>query len=421
MPNNNNIVELRFDVTKQDITRTDENVVASGAIKTIKCNFHFCNVWHGLYKFCRFEGASGIHDVRLEDDDSCIVPWEVIEAPSFTMACYGTLSSDVMLTTRKHYVKVYQSINFIEEEALPIDETPNLVRQYEQIVENAVDEFGGIVNNAVDEFNTQVEHAFDVQEQNNLDQQRNNTDQARNNAGVLGMQIRQLEAGEYNPETKVPTIEGELGIVYLVPMNPADVNSESYKFVWNGEVWENIGTTDINIEGFAHVNNDGAVVSVGADYAEYGTWADGNPNGEDRRGYFVTMQQGTNNIKKAVASSAIVGVTTSSAGFIGNYTEGIESNPAFGLVGVVGQVSVIDNGTCTVGNRCMPNDNGTASPSSNNCGYLVIERVDSSHVKILVSPAIDMIQRIRTDVSDLKDYIDDAIDDKLGILETRAY
>lgn len=156
---------------------------------------------------------------------------------------------------------------------------------------------------------------------------------------------------------------------------------------------------------FAGKNADGAVVSVGADYAEYGDWYDGNPDNQNRKGYFVTMQSGTNKIRKATSASAIVGVTTDSAGFIGNYSKDAESDQSKGLVGIVGQVSVIDNGTCTVGGRCMPNDSGTASPSSNNCGYLVIERIDSTHVKILVSPAIDMIQRIKTDMDSVENSI----------------
>lgn len=128
-----NIVNLTFEVSKQAITRTDSELVASGAINTLVANFDFCPTWEGLYKFCRFEGAGGVLDVRIEDD-KCVIPWEVIEAPSFTMACYGTLSTDVQLTTAKLPVKVYQSINFIAEEPLP--PTPQLVDIYEKLARN---------------------------------------------------------------------------------------------------------------------------------------------------------------------------------------------------------------------------------------------------------------------------------------------
>lgn len=128
-----NTVNLYFKVSKQAIKRTDEEFVASGAINTHVANFDFCETWEGLYKFCRFEGAGSVVDVRIEDD-KCVIPWEVLEFPGFTMACYGTLSTDVMLTTAKLNVKVFQSVNFITDEPLP--PTPQLVEYYNNMANN---------------------------------------------------------------------------------------------------------------------------------------------------------------------------------------------------------------------------------------------------------------------------------------------
>lgn len=149
---------------------------------------------------------------------------------------------------------------------------------------------------------------------------------------------------------------------------------------------------------YAGKNKHGAVVSVGADYAEYGTWQDGNPNNEDRRGLFVTTVGSGDQIAAANHESAIVGVTTSGAGFIGNYSKDAEDNHALALVGILGQIPVIDNGKCKVGERCMPADDGTAIPSDNTCGYKVIDRLDATHVIIMVAPNIDMIYRIKNDM-----------------------
>lgn len=129
-----NTVNLFFEVTKAEIKRTDNEIVASGAVQTVVCNFSFCETWNGLYKFARFEGAGGVKDVRIDDDNKAVVPWEVIEAPSFRLACFGTKSSDVMLTTEKLPIKVYQSVNLIVNDALPIDKTPELVEQYENLL-----------------------------------------------------------------------------------------------------------------------------------------------------------------------------------------------------------------------------------------------------------------------------------------------
>ena len=60
---------------------------------------------------------------------------------------------------------------------------------------------------------------------------------------------------------------------------------------------------------------------------------------------------------------------------------------------------MIDNGTCAVNGRCMPADDGTAVPSSNNMGYQVIERIDDTHVLVLVELQADMMVRIKEDVT----------------------
>lgn len=74
------------------------------------------------------------------------------------------------------------------------------------------------------------------------------------------------------------------------------------------------------------VNTSGAVYGVGAyntsgaDYAEYiKEWADGNPDGEDRRGYLVTVKDGK--LCKAESGDYIVGITSGNPSIIGNADE----------------------------------------------------------------------------------------------------
>lgn len=151
---------------------------------------------------------------------------------------------------------------------------------------------------------------------------------------------------------------------------------------------------------------NGTVLSQNADYAEVGQWADGNPNSENRIGYFVSIddtQAGTT-IIKATSTKDVRGVVVTAPAFSGNCSaDKFDSNgnllKQYAYVAVMGLVSVIDNGTCTINERCMPNDSGTAVPSSNNLGYQVIDRIDDTHILIAVEPGADMIQRIRTDVA----------------------
>lgn len=150
---------------------------------------------------------------------------------------------------------------------------------------------------------------------------------------------------------------------------------------------------------------NGTTVSQNADYAEVGEWVDGNPNSENRIGYFVSIddtQAGTTMIV-ATSTKDVRGVTVTAPAFSGNcsaekFDEDGSLKKQYAYVAVMGLVSVIDNGTCTINERCMPNDSGTAVPSTNNLGYHVIDRIDDTHILIAVEPGADMIQRIKTDV-----------------------
>jgi len=65
---------------------------------------------------------------------------------------------------------------------------------------------------------------------------------------------------------------------------------------------------------------DGAYASTGADYAEYFEWEDGNPDGEDRVGYFVTLEG--DKIRKTVSiNDYILGVVSATPSVVGDNYE----------------------------------------------------------------------------------------------------
>lgn len=160
------------------------------------------------------------------------------------------------------------------------------------------------------------------------------------------------------------------------------------------------------------------VISPNADYAEVGEWSDGNPDGENRLGYFVSIAEvGDNTIKirKATSEDDVRGVSVYNPAFSGNaskdkYGADGELLPQYNYIGVMGIVQTIDNGRCAVGGRCMPDDEGTAIPSTNNMGYAVLERVDSRHVLIAVEPGADMIQRVKTAVKNIEKQLEESED-----------
>ena len=174
----------------------------------------------------------------------------------------------------------------------------------------------------------------------------------------------------------------------------------------------------------------------GADFAELFEWADGNPNDEDRRGLFVALEG--EKIKLANAGDDYIGIISGDQAFIGNSaseewqgkyltdvfgaklsqevevpakTDDVtgeviipasttiqyvlnpdydpneeyimrENRKEWGIVGLIGQIIMIDDGTCTVGGYVEPSTNGIGTASNN--GQRVMKRIDENHIKVLV-------------------------------------
>lgn len=174
----------------------------------------------------------------------------------------------------------------------------------------------------------------------------------------------------------------------------------------------------------------------GADFAELFEWTDGNPNNEDRRGLFVCLDG--DKIKLANEGDDYIGIISGAQAFIGNsasedwhgkyltdvfgaklsqeveipaeideetgkvirpaittiqYIVNPEYNPnepyvmrenrkEWGIVGLLGQIVMIDDGTCKVGGYVKPSINGVGTASDS--GYRVMKRVDENHIKVLV-------------------------------------
>lgn len=182
-----------------------------------------------------------------------------------------------------------------------------------------------------------------------------------------------------------------------------------------GTLAVNNGGTGATTAAQARINlgietTDGTVSSGNAVYAEVGEWIDGNPDGEDRIGYFVCVDNNTPGVtmRKATADDDVRGVTVAAPAFSGNCSsDKFDSDgnllAKYSFVAVMGMVSVIDNGTCTVNGRCMPNANSTASPVDGDYGYQVIERIDDTHILIAVEPGTDTQYNFKNYIDDNKE------------------
>lgn len=78
-------------------------------------------------------------------------------------------------------------------------------------------------------------------------QAKNNADQAANNAAAQGLLMRVLGEGEYNPQTGEPTISGETGKMYLVPVSSSGDNKYA-EWLWIDGVFERVGMTGATVD-----------------------------------------------------------------------------------------------------------------------------------------------------------------------------
>jgi len=172
----------------------------------------------------------------------------------------------------------------------------------------------------------------------------------------------------------------------------------------------------------------GASAVDNADYAEYFEWKDGNPNNEDRRGRFVTLENGK--IKYANKdTSYLLGIVSATGGLIGNahelnwqgkylkdefgaiiyheeileegmFPETIPTlNPEYdfsqlytprsersewAVVGLLGQIIMLHDGTCQPDTYCTPGVDGIATASVEKTNCRVMKRIDDTHILVLL-------------------------------------
>ena len=216
--------------------------------------------------------------------------------------------------------------------------------------------------------------------------------------------------GHYNLVQTAGSASGTTGTAFIIGNGTSDIESNAFRVTYAGAAY---GLSAFN--------------ASGADMAEFREWLDGNPNNEDRRGYFVTMDG--MNIKIAEPGDYICGVISANPCLVGNgdenwqgryildefgayiYEEKEEIDPVTGetfinkfykvnpdydptqtyvqredrpewdYVGLCGVINTRDDGTCEVNGFCKCGEGGIATKSER--GYRVLERVNDNVVKIL--------------------------------------
>ncbi len=241
-------------------------------------------------------------------------------------------------------------------------------------------------------------------------------------------------AGYDNCAKRYQTVIGKNSKSYDGATGPYDTTGSAFIVGAGSETFAN--AFRVTNDGYCYGQN--AFGASGADYAEYFEWADKNLNGEDRRGYFVTLEG--NKIRKANGSdSYLLGIVSATPVIEGNaYTDqwqgmyqtdifgqrltktvevpesidektgkkfpahtetryilnhhydasreyrGRNERPEWSPVGMMGQLVVIDDGSCEVDGFCQVADGGIATKSDTPTSCRVIERLDVDHIRVLL-------------------------------------
>ncbi len=248
-----------------------------------------------------------------------------------------------------------------------------------------------------------------------------NNNQAHSNQSAFGhySKLSTIQSGESGSESRT---------AFMIGNGSSDSSrSNAFRVNYNGTIYATNST-----------------IATGADYAEYFEWADGNPDGEDRVGLFVTFyEQDPEKIKIASAGDYILGIVSGHPNTVGNGDEdwrgryilddfgryiketyeyeeiwqdkdGVkhtetregtrykenpdydpdelyiprEERPEWSAIGMLGVLSVYDNGTCQVNGYCRCGENGVATLAEERTfdTYRVIQRISENIIKVVIKP-----------------------------------
>lgn len=244
--------------------------------------------------------------------------------------------------------------------------------------------------------------------------------------------VRSLVVGQNN---EIVNNYGIFAGLYCKDEKGSNSNTDNLVVIGNGTVSAKSNAFRVTRGGAVYGLS--AFNSTGADYSEFYEWIDANPNSEDRVGIFVTLDG--KKIKPASDGDYILGVVSGLPCIIGNadedwlgkyirdefgrlVTEEYEvdildeegnptgetytdlryklnpdydgsqkyierkDRPEWSTVGMLGVLSVKDDGTCTVNEYCKPSENGIATAADTYIPgqtYRVVNRVSENVVEII--------------------------------------
>lgn len=89
-------------------------------------------------------------------------------------------------------------------------------------------------------------------------------------ADVVGIEYYVCQTGEYDAETRIPTIAGKAGVIYLVPKTSVEVGNTYFEYIYNSGSFEKIGDTEIDLTDYLKDDDISSDSNVNAMLVEIG-------------------------------------------------------------------------------------------------------------------------------------------------------
>ena len=123
-------MRITFEVGNQTIIRTDRNKIVANSKNYLFADFSFSSDWDGVIKTAIFSKGKKSYSVILDKDNSCLVPWEVLEVGDFSVSVFG----GDLITTDSSIIQVIES-GYTEGQT-PSNPTPDVYQQIISMIED---------------------------------------------------------------------------------------------------------------------------------------------------------------------------------------------------------------------------------------------------------------------------------------------
>ena len=93
-------MELQFKITNDHISEVGLKIApVADSVNHLYAAFEFDEAWDGAVKTAIFGGGGKTYHVILKSDNKCVIPWEVLTGPCFTVSAFGITETERITAT----------------------------------------------------------------------------------------------------------------------------------------------------------------------------------------------------------------------------------------------------------------------------------------------------------------------------------